>query len=149
MFHVKPSPAEKQNIFSGVGLKNAALRECLASLIKKQADVGVALPSAQAFLVALVWGQVGGSLAVVVSSDNDHSSSFINDCRNLLGDDLFVFPPFLDTPSIVPGFFSKDRHYFDRSYRQLHHRSPGVFLVPQASLLIRWGKTTMTLCFCA
>ena len=79
MFHVKPSPAEKQNIFSGVGLKNAALRECLASLIKKQADVGVALPSAQAFLVALVWGQVGGSLAVVVGSDNDHSSSFINE----------------------------------------------------------------------
>ena len=134
MFHVKPSPAEKQNIFSGVGLKNAALRECLASLIKKQADVGVALPSAQAFLMALVWGKVGGSLAVVVGSDNDHSSSFINDCRNLLGDDLFVFPPFLDTPSIVPGFFSKDHHCFDRSYRQLHHRSPGVFLVPRASL---------------
>ena len=140
MFHVKPSPAEKQNIFSGVGLKNAALRECLASLIKKQADVGVALPSAQAFLVALVWGQVGGSLAVVVGSDNDHSSSFINDCRNLLGDDLFVFPPFLDTPSIVPGFFSKDHHYFDRSYRQLHHRSPGVFLVPQASLSYSVGE---------
>ena len=131
---MKPSRAEKPNIFSGSGLQSAALRDCLSGLIGKRGAVGVDLPSAQAFLVALVWGQVGGSLAVVVDSDNNHSSLFINDCLNLFGDDLYLFPPFLDAPSVVPGFFSKDRHYFDRSYRQLFQQSSGVFLATQASV---------------
>ena len=130
---MKPSQAEKPNIFSGSDLQSAALRDCLSGLISKRGAVGVDLPSAQAFLVALVWGQVGGSLAVVVDSDNNHSSLFINDCLNLFGNDLYLFPPFLDAPSVVPGFFSKDRHYFDRSYRQLFQQSSGVFLAPQAS----------------
>ena len=118
----------------------------LETLLKKLSIKGYSLVVNQlplkAFIVALKQTENNKPLSIVLDLKGKDLGTITEDLSTLLGDQLFLFPPYQSEYTPVPGFISKSREEFDRSYKKLSTETPGVYVVHPECLNYKIRKET-------
>ena len=111
------------------GESGSLFETTIKSFCEGKKNVGVSLPSFQAFLIAACSYRLNRPLAIVTDVDHDHFELLSKDLLAFLGTNVSVFPDYKKEVVAVSGFVSKAKQVFDRSYRALSLENPGVYLI--------------------